>query len=61
MIVPKMLELDMVRYQSPEYLDNKLTLKSDTWSFGCLLIEIATGIKPYENINDLADLKKTVL
>ena len=40
------------RYMSPEQLENKLTLKSDIWAFGCVLLELATGLKPYCEIED---------
>jgi len=61
MITPKMSATDMIRYQSPEYLEKKLTLKSDTWAFGCILIQIATGHKPYQAMNNPDDIKKTIL
>ena len=46
---------------SPEQLENKLTLKSDIWAFGCVLLELATGLKPYAEITDsLPQLLKVI-
>ena len=38
-----------------------MTLKSDTWSFGCILLQIITGIKPYDQIKSIENLKKIVI
>ena len=43
------------RYMSPEQLDGKLSFKVDIWSLGCVLLEFATGLKPFSDIqNDAA-------
>jgi serine/threonine protein kinase len=40
---------------SPEQCDGKLTFKCDIWSFGCVLLQFATAVAPYQGIdNDLA-------
>eukprot|EP00347_Sterkiella_histriomuscorum_P012449 403368528 len=36
-----------LRYMSPEQLESKLTQKIDIWAFGCILLEMLTGIPPY--------------
>jgi mitogen-activated protein kinase kinase kinase len=38
------------RYMSPEQLDGKLSFKCDIWALGCVLLEFATGVKPFENV-----------
>ena len=39
----------------PEQLDGNLSFKVDIWSFGCLLLEFCSGIKPFNQIeNDIA-------
>ena len=44
---PQKVEANNWRYSSPEALENRLSLTSDIWSFGCLMLEICTGLKPY--------------
>ena len=61
LIIPKMSDLEKIRYQSPEYLEKKLTLKSDTWSFGCILVHIVTGLPPFEGIDSVSEIRKTIL
>ncbi|KAG8893659.1 hypothetical protein FRB99_001829, partial [Tulasnella sp. 403] len=41
-----------IRYWSPELFgDNSCpTLKSDVWAWGCLLLEVVTGLPPYHEI-----------
>jgi len=37
-----------IRYTAPENMTSgKQTLKGEIWSFGCLVLEMATGKKPY--------------
>ena len=38
------------RYMSPEQLNGKICLKTDVWAFGCVLLELCTGRKPYDGI-----------
>ena len=45
-------------YLSPEQFEGKLSLKSDTWSFGCLLLFASTGLRPYHDISDQVELLK---
>lgn len=35
---------------SPEQWEGKLSCKSDIWSFGCMLIELFSGQRPYHDI-----------
>ena len=46
-----------LRYMSPEQIKNIVTKKSDIWSFGCVLLEYATGQTPYEGRN-IATIKE---
>ena len=38
------------RYMAPEQFKGKLSLQTDVWSFGCVLLELCTGEKPYHDI-----------
>ena len=38
------------RYMSPEQFDGKISLKTDVWAFGCILMEFATGLRPYHQV-----------
>ncbi|KAG8712094.1 hypothetical protein FRC11_001039 [Ceratobasidium sp. 423] len=55
------------RYLSPELLvegDPAPTQESDVWALGCVLLEVQTGIVPYETENDpygVLALRKQVL
>ena len=40
------------RYMSPEQFDGKISLKTDIWAFGCILLEFATGLQPYADVKD---------
>jgi len=40
------------RYLSPEQLDLQLTFKIDIWQFGCVLMQFATGIRPFDKNTD---------
>ena len=35
---------------SPEQLNGKICLKTDVWAFGCVLLELCTGRKPFDGI-----------
>ena len=45
-------KITSVRYLSPEQIFGKISLKSDIWGYGCTLLEMCTGIKPFDDIND---------
>jgi serine/threonine protein kinase len=39
------------RYMSPEQIgEGILSTKIDIWSFGCLILQLVTGCKPYHKI-----------
>lgn len=40
------------RYMSPEQFEGKLSLKTDIWSFGCVLLQFCTGLKPYHAMTE---------
>lgn len=42
------------RYMPPEQHNEKVTLKSDIWSFGCVLFVLSTGLQPFEGMNEYA-------
>jgi len=48
----KAANMGTLRYMSPEQLDGKLSFKIDIWAFGCVLLEFATGKKPFSNIEN---------
>ena len=37
-------KLESSRYSSPEAMERRLSLTSDIWSFGCIMLEISTGL-----------------
>ena len=39
-----------IRYMSPEQYEGIITFKSDIWSFGCVMLELITGKRPYDGI-----------
>ena len=41
-----------IRYMPPEQLNSQLSFKTDIWAFGCVLLQFATGIKPFGDEND---------
>jgi serine/threonine protein kinase len=43
-------EAGTFRYMSPEQFDGKICLKTDVWSFGCIIFEFCTGKRPYHEI-----------
>ncbi|KAG8896270.1 hypothetical protein FRB99_008965 [Tulasnella sp. 403] len=49
-------------YQSPEQCEGKpRTLKSDMWSWGCVLLEIFTSQRPYKTYNNDGAVAKALL
>lgn len=40
-----------VRYMAPEQQENS-NFKIDIWALGCVLLEFATGITPYEDVTN---------
>jgi serine/threonine protein kinase len=38
------------RYMAPEQSHGRLSLHSDIWSFGCVLLELCTGNQPYHGV-----------
>ncbi len=38
-----------IQYMAPEVLDEKTELKSDVWSLGVTMVELAEGKNPYSN------------
>ena len=38
-----------MQYMAPEVLDEKTELKSDVWSLGVTMVELAEGKNPYSN------------
>jgi serine/threonine protein kinase len=54
-------EAGTFRYMSPEQFEGKICLKTDVWSFGCILLEFCTGKRPYNEIlkNELVGLQIT--
>ena len=49
-----------LRYMPPEQLDGNLSFKVDIWSFGCVLLEFASSIRPYETIDNDVALSMTI-
>ena len=39
---------------SPEMHNGPISLKSDIWAFGCILMELSTGLKPFENLEEIS-------
>lgn len=39
-----------LRYMAPEQAHDRLSLLSDIWSFGCVLLELCTGNQPYHGV-----------
>ena len=49
---------DTIMYMAPEVFDGGATLKSDIWSLGITLIELATCINPFVNLEDDEIMKR---
>lgn len=41
-----------LRYHSPEQILGEAHFKSDVWGFGCVILQMCTGIEPYDKIAD---------
>ena len=41
-----------MRYISPEEFNGKISYKTDVWAFGCMLLEIITGLEPFAGIDE---------
>ena len=41
-----------LRYMPPEQLDGKLSFKNDIWAFGCVLLQLVTGARPFFKIDN---------
>ena len=41
-----------LRYMPPEQLNGVLCLQTDIWAFGCVLLQFATGLKPFSDIDN---------
>ena len=48
-------------YRSPEMHEGALSSKVDIWAYGCIMLEIATGQGPYEDIKLEHILRKKML
>ena len=33
-------------------MDGQISLKSDIWAFGCVMLEFCTGQQPYDGMSD---------
>jgi len=49
-----------IRYMSPEQLDGLLTHKVDIWAFGCVLLEMATGLAPYQQVSNEFQISRLI-
>ena len=50
-----------MRYMPPEQLNGSLSFKTDIWGFACLLLQFATGHKPFNDVeNEIAASIKVV-
>ena len=41
-----------LRYMPPEQLDGKLSFKNDIWAFGCVLLQLTTGKRPFFGVDN---------
>ena len=48
------------RYMAPEVFEGKTSLKSDVWSLGISLIEMAEGRNPFEGVRILGVIKSVL-
>lgn len=49
-----------VLYAAPEVFEGRMVPKSDIWSLGIILIQLAEGVNPYERCSNLGDLRRSV-
>lgn len=47
-------------YMSPEQLNQILSKKSDIWAFGCILLELSTGLAPFHDLEPAAVSMKVI-
>ena len=52
----KNINKDLLRYWSPEQIHGSVYYVSDIWGFGCTILEICTGLKPYNDITSKFDI-----
>ena len=45
-------EAGTYRYMSPEQMKGKVTLSTDVWAFGCIILEFCTGLMPYHKVTN---------
>ena len=45
-------------YSAPEVFNSKAELKSDVWSLGISLIELAEGKNPYDDFSEMETMKE---
>ena len=48
------------RYMAPEVFDGNTVMKSDVWSLGISLVEMAEGKNPYQSCTRMAQITKAV-
>ena len=53
-------EIGTLCYMAPEVFDGKTVMKSDVWSLGISLIEMAEGKNPYQSCESNAQITKAV-
>ena len=41
-----------IRYMPPEQLNGQLSFKSDVWAFGCVILQLCTGVRPFDSIEN---------
>ena len=49
-----------LRYVAPEVFNGKTVMKSDVWSLGISLIEMAEGKNPYQSYTEMASIMGAV-
>jgi serine/threonine protein kinase len=37
---------------SPEQINGQLSFKSDIWAFGCIILQLCTGLKPFHDLSE---------
>ena len=48
------------QYMAPEQFSQILSKKSDVWAFGCILLELATGLAPFHDLEPAAVSMKII-